>query len=207
MTDGRAPGLGPLLLAAAMLLSTSGGVGGQAAFRSGFWVEAARGTGTVRNSCQGCPSVTAAYGSANYARVGIGLASTPVLLGLEFFALSSTNLDLVPGAPPLDAENGTIGPLVIWYVGDSGVHLRGGAGLARGTYTVRTGTGETATVKRTGSALSFGVGFDVGVTRWLAVTADVGTYIAAVGDMTVNGTLVDDIIATVYEASVGLALR
>jgi hypothetical protein len=151
--------------------------------------------------------VTAAYGSANYLRAGVRLSSTPVLLGLELFALSSSNLSLVQGAPSVDAENGTFGPLVMWYFGESGLYLRGGAGLSRGTYTVRTGTGETATVKRTGSALSFGAGFDVGIWSWLAITADIGTYIASVGDVSVDGELVDDIIATVYQASVGLALR
>jgi hypothetical protein len=195
------------LLAAALLLFAAGSVSGQQTSRSGFWLEVARGSGTVRNGCRDCDGVTSAYGSANHLRAGFGLAGTPVLLGLELFALSSTDLDLVPGAPPLDAENGTIGPIVIWYFGGTGVYLRGGAGLARGTYTVRTAAGDAATVERTGSALTFGVGLDVGLLRWLAVTADVGTYIAAVGDMTVNGTLVDDIIATVYQASVGLALR
>ncbi len=202
----RTPSLGPCLIAA-ILLMTPIGVMAQGAPRSGFWLEAARGTGTVRNSCQGCTDVTSAYGAANYLRAGVGFADAPVLVGLELFALSSSNLNLVAGGPPVDAENGTIGPLVIWYFGRSGFYLRGGAGLARGTYTVRTAAGQTATVKRTGSALTFGVGLDIGLVRWLAVTADVGTYIAAVGDVTVNGTLVDDIIATVYQASVGLALR
>jgi hypothetical protein len=137
----------------------------------------------------------------------VGLSSTPVLLGIELFALSSSDLALVPGAPPVDAENGTLGPIVMWYFGGSGLYLRGGAGLSYGTYTVRTATGETATVERPGSALTFGVGFDVGLWSWLAITADVGTYIASVGDVTVDDALVDDIIATVYQASVGLALR
>jgi hypothetical protein len=194
-------------LAVAALLGLAGGAHAQEAARSGFWLEAARGTGTVRNSCQGCDDVTTAYGSANYVRAGVGLFGTPVLLGLELFALSSTDLALVPGSPPVDAENGALGPIVMWYFGESGLYLRGGAGLARGTYTVRTNTGETATAKRTGSALTFGAGFDVGIWSWLAVTADLSTYIASVGDVTVDGTVVDDIIATVYQASVGLALR
>jgi hypothetical protein len=128
---------------------------------------------------------------------------------MELFALSSSDLALAPGAPAVDAENGTLGPIVMWYFGGSGLYLRGGAGLSYGTYTVRTATGETATVERTGSALTFGIGFDVGLWSWLAVTADVGTYIASVGDVTVDEALpdVDDIIATVYQASFGLALR
>ena len=195
------------VLAITLLLWGVPDASAQRAPRSGFWVEAARGTGTVRNTCSDCPHVTSAYGDANYLRVGVSLSSTPVLLGLELFALSSTNLPLAAGAPPVDAENGAIGPIVMWYFGGSGLYLRGGAGLSRGTYTVRTSAGETATVERTGSALTFGAGFDIGLWSWLAITADVGTYIASVGDVTVDGALVDDIIATVYQASVGLALR
>jgi hypothetical protein len=190
-----------------LLIGSAAHASAQRAARSGFWMEAARGTGTVRNTCSGCEHVTSAYGAANHLRMGIGLSSTPVLLGLELFALSSSDLTLVPGAPPVDAENGTLGPIVMWYFAGSGLYLRGGAGLSYGTYTVRTATGETATVERTGSALTFGVGFDVGLWSWLAVTADLGTYIASVGDVTVDDTLVDDIIATVYQASIGLALR
>jgi len=197
----------PVVLATTLLLLGASDAASQQAARRGFWMEAARGTGTVRNSCSGCDHVTSAYGAANYLRVGVGLSSTPVLLGLELFALSSTDLALVTGAPPVDAENGTLGPIVMWYFGGSGLYLRGGAGLSYGTYTVRTATDETATVERMGSALTFGVGFDVGLWSWLAVTADIGTYIASVGDVTVDDRLVDDIIATVYQASVGLALR
>jgi hypothetical protein len=198
---------------AALACSLAAGLGGppdlaaQNTPRSGLWLEAARGTGTVRNSCSDCAHVTSAYGAANYLRAGVGLAGTRVLVGLELFALSSSDLNLVPGAPPVDAENGTVGPLVIWYFAGNGLYLRGGVGLSRGTYTVRTAIGDTVTTKRTGSALAFGTGFDLGVFRWLAVTADVGTTIASVGDVWVDGTLVDDIIATVYQASVGLALR
>ena len=41
----------------------------------------------------------------------------------------------------------------------------------------------------------------------MALTASLGTNVMAIGDVTVNGTVVDDIIATVYEASFGVALR
>jgi hypothetical protein len=194
-------------LAIVLLLGATRAAAAQPAPRSGFWIEAARGTGTVRNTCSDCPHVTSAYGASNHLRVGVSLSSTPVLLGLELFALSSSNLSLVPGAAPVDAENGTLGPIVMWYFGGSGLYLRGGAGLSYGTYTVRTSSVETATVERTGSALTFGLGLDVGLWSWLAITADVSTYIASVGDVSVDGSLVDDIIATVYQASVGLALR
>lgn len=189
-----------------LLCLAPGALAAQGPARSGFWLEGAIGTGTVRNSCHSCPYVTVAYGSADYFRIG-GALSPRVLVGLEVFALSSSDLALAPGAAPVEAENGSIAPIVIWYVGRSGFFLKGGAGLARGSFLVRTASGQGITTGRTGSSLTFGVGWDIGIARWLALTANLGTYVTAIGDVDVNGTVVDDLIATVYEAGVGIALR
>jgi hypothetical protein len=135
------------------------------------------------------------------------MLSPRVLLGVEFFTLYSSELVFAPGAAPVDAENGSIAPIVIWYVGSSGFFLTGGVGLARGTFTVPSTTGEPVTTERSGSGLTFGVGFDIGILRWFALSANVGTYVTAIGDVYVDGALIDDVIATVYEAGVGLTLR
>ncbi|MEQ1855880.1 MAG: hypothetical protein ABL963_05370 [Longimicrobiales bacterium] len=177
----------------------------QQGIRSGLWIEGAIGTGTIRHGCGGCDDVTSTYGGTDYLRAGVSLAPR-VLLGLELFSLSASDVALGPGSSPVDAENRSIAPIVIWYVGRSGFFLRGGAGLAHGTFTVPA-VPATVTTRRTGSALIFGVGFDVPVAGWAALTASLGTNVMAIGDVSVNGTVVDDIIATVYEASVGIALR
>ena len=178
----------------------------QQGVRSGLWLEGAIGTGTVRNGCGGCDAVTSAYGGTDYLRFGRSIGPR-VLVGLEVFALTSSDIALGPSPAPVDAENRSIAPIVIWYVGQSGFFLKGGAGLARGTFTVRTAGGETVTTKRTGSALTYGVGFDIGILRWLALTASLGSNVMAIGDVPVDGTVVDDIIATVYEVGLGLTLR
>jgi hypothetical protein len=183
-----------------------GALDAQGPARSGFWLEGAIGTGTVRNSCHSCDDVTVAYGSADYFRVG-GSLSPRVLVGLEVFTLNSSELVLAQGAPPAEVENASIAPIVMWYVGRSGFFLKGGAGVARGNFLVQTSSGEAVTTKRTGSSLTFGLGFDIGVARWLALTANLGTYITAIGDVDVDGTAVDDLIATIYEAGVGISLR
>jgi len=194
-----------LLLASASVLAVPSVIEAQALTRRGFWAEGGVGTGTVRNSCGRCQSVTSAYGGTDYLRLGTSLAPR-VLLGLEVFALSASDLVLGASSSPVEVEDRSIAPIVIWYVGGSGFFLKGGAGLARGTFRVPTPTGATTT-ERTGSALTFGIGFDVSVVRWLALTANLGTNALAIGDVIVDGTSVDDIIATVYEASVGLTLR
>lgn len=186
--------------------ASSGAVWGQTAFRTGVWFEGGSGAGMVRSACSACPSATVAYGTSSHLRVGYAIAPQ-VLLGLELFALHSSELALTDGLAPVDAENGSLGPVVMWYAGGSGLFLKGGVGLARGTFTVRPASDDAVTAERGGLAITFGLGFDVGVTSWLAITANAGTYVTAIGDFVVDGTVADDIVATVYEAGIGLTLR
>lgn len=189
-----------------LLSSSASGAAAQGARRGGFWLEGGTGTGTVRNQCSACTSVTVTYGRSRHLRVG-GAIGPGVLLGVELFTLDSSDLSLQQGVPVVDAKNGSVAPVVLWYVGSSGLFLKGGVGLSRGTFAARSPQGVLVTTKRTGSALSFDVGFDIGITRRFAVTANLGTYVMAIGDVHVNGTVVDDLVATIYEAGIGLTLR
>jgi hypothetical protein len=199
-------GLPQLLAVILALVASADGAAAQGAVRSGFWLEGGWGAGTVRSACSACVSATVAYGTSTHLRLG-GALSSRALLGLELFALHSTNLVLAEGTAPVDAENGSIAPVVIWYVGSSGLFLKGGVGLARGNFTVRAPSGEPLTTERTGSTITFGVGFDLGVTRRFALTANLGMNVAAIGDVSVDDTIADDVVATVYEAGVGITLR
>ncbi len=187
------------------LLCCAAGAEAQQGIRTGFWAEAALGAGTVRNGCGRCDDVTATYGGTGYLRAGWSMAPR-VHLGLEFFEIGASDFVLGAGSAPVDSENRSIVPIVIWYVWRSGLYLKGGAGLARGAFRVP-GVAGSPTTRRTGSALTFAVGYDLPVSSWVALTASLGTNVMAIGDVTVNGTVVDDIIATVYEASFGVALR
>jgi len=197
-------------IAASAILLTAGAVGlsGQQVPRNGFWLEGGTGTGTIRSAGSAAErsEVTVAYGRSLHLRVG-GAVSSRVLLGVELFTLDSDDLALQQGDPVVDAQNGSVGPVVLWYVGGSGLFLKGGVGVARGTFSARSATGQVISAKRTGSALSFDVGFDIDVARWLALTANLGTYILAIGDVSVEDASVDDLVATVYEAGIGLTLR
>ena len=188
------------------LLLTAHAASAQGELRRGFWLEGSTGTGTVRNTCAGCSGITVGYGSSSHLRIG-GTLNRRLLVGLELFALRSSKITLAPGAAPVDAENVSIAPVVIGYVGHSGFFLKGGAGLTQGTFTVRPPTGEPVTTERTGSGLTFGLGLDIKLLEWLAMTVTFDTYVAAVGDVYVDDVLVDDIIATVYQAGIGLTLR
>lgn len=201
----RFRGTGVAALALTVLLVGSPTGGSAQAVRAGFWLEGAAGTGTVRNTCAGCPGVTVGFGSTFQIRAG-GALNSRVLVGVEVFTLRTPSVRLAAGVTPVEAVNVSAAPVVIWYVGSSGFFLKGGVGLARGTFTVES-DGVPVTTDRIGSGLTFGVGFDIGIVRWLALTANLATYVTAVGDVQVEDRLVDDVIATVYEAGVGITIR
>lgn len=183
--------------------------GGDAAaqrVREGFWAEVTAGTGTVRNTCAGCPGVRVGFGSTRAFRVG-GALNRRVLVGVEALSFQSPEVALGPGVEPVEAEHWSLVPVVMWYVGGSGFFLKAGAGLTRGTFTVSSGSGAGVSVEQSGSGLTFAVGFDVAVMRWFALTANLGTYVTAIGDVEVDGQLVDDVITTMYEAGFGITLR
>ncbi len=198
-------GIGGAALALLACLLCAADATGQG-IRSGFWMEGTLGTGTVRNTCAGCPGVTVGFGSTSALRVG-GALNRRVLVGMEALWLESPDVTLGPGVSPVEAEHLTLVPVVMWYVGGSGFFLKAGAGLARVTFTQDIGPDAGSVTKKTGTGLTFAVGFDVAVVRWFALTASLGTSVTAIGDLDVNGQLVDDAIATVYEAGIGLALR
>lgn len=182
------------------------GLQAQGPIRNGLWLEAGTGNGAARNACSGCEDVSVAYGRASHVRVG-GSVTPGVLVGIEFFALDASSVVLGPGTQPVEGENDSVAPIVIWYVGDGGFFLKAGAGIARGTFTVRSVEGDPTTVRRTGSGLTFGVGFDVGLGRWLALSANLGTHVTAIGDVGLGDSVVDDVISTMYGAAVGLTIR
>jgi len=183
-----------------------GRVEAQTPARAGFWLEGAWAFGTVRSACSACAQATAAPGTSTHVRVG-GTLSPTALLGVEIVQLHSTDFVLAEGAVPVDAQSGSIAPVVLWYPGGIGLFLKGGLGISRGTYKVLSTSGETLTTSRTGSVITFGLGFDVGIVRWLALTTSLGMTVTAMGDIQLDGVFADDLVATVYEAGFGLALR
>ncbi len=197
----RLPGIALLLAGVAFPVDA------QTRGRDGTWFELQMGTGTgaVRNACGGCTTVTTAYGSASNIRVGRSV--TPdVMVGLEIFAMHSATSSLALGLEELDAENAMISPIVMVYVGDDGFYVKGGAGLSRGTFTVIPEGQAPVTTTREGSGLTVGLGYDIDLAGGFGMSLNLGTYIMAIGDVRVDDLLVDDVIATVYEAGISVAL-
>jgi hypothetical protein len=176
-------------------------------YRSGLWLENGAGTGSIHLGCSNCQDVTAAYGESSYLRIGFSLAPR-VLLGAELFGLLSNSFNQAGTGTRLAVENVSIAPIVIWYPWSGGLFVKGGAGLAAGQFTVSPDSGTAEQLPaRIGSSLTFGVGFDIPVFKWLSITANLGAYFTALGDFNVRGTLLDDAVGSMYNANFAITIR
>lgn len=175
--------------------------------REGFWAEASVGGGRTWVGCTDCADVTARSSATAYVRAG-GQINHKVLWGVE--AMRSLEPTRLPAEldSAVAVANASLGPVVLWYPWSRRTFVKAGVGLAlKRVYLDRAGQPRERLDRGVGAALSFGVGADVPVTRRTAVTLGLGAYYGAVGDVrTPSGTL-DDVIATLYTATVGLTLR
>jgi len=196
-------------LAVAVTVGTVGTVGTVAAqrpHRSGLWLEGAVGLASIRVSCSNCEDVTRASGSTAVLRVG-GLISRKVLIGIEAFSFIDDAFGLDAEDTSLVAQMSNLGGVVLWYPWRGGFFLKGGIGVAAGEFTVKAETAEQEVIQGTGVGLTFGVGFDLPVTRWLAFTANAGAHVTAIGDLVLPSARIDDVIPSMYSISVGFTIR
>lgn len=196
----------PIALVAALAVLGAARAEAQRTHRTGFWLDLTSGPGAVRIGCGGCSNVTLSGGTTGDIRLG-GTLSDKVLLGVESFGFTDDRFGLAAHDTSVTAENSTLDAVVLWYPWRGGVFLKGGVGLAGGRFTVRSDTGPGAVNEGVGVGLTFGFGFDYPISRRFALTANAAAFITAIGDVTVNGVAVDDVIPTMYQLGVGLALR
>jgi hypothetical protein len=196
----------PLLLAVVFATLLDVRAEAQRPHRTGFWAELGSGPGAVRIGCGGCTDVTVSGGSTGDIRLG-GTLTDHVLLGVEIFGFTDERFGFAPHDTSVTAENSSLDAVVLWYPWHGGVFLKGGVGLANGRFTVKADAGQGAVNEGTGVGLTFGAGFDLPISRRFAITANAAAFITAIGDVKVRGVLVDDVIPTMYQLSVGFTLR
>jgi hypothetical protein len=171
-----------------------------------LWFELGSGPGWVRTPCGSCTDVTVANGSIGYLRVG-GTISHKVFLGVETFGFTDETFGFAANDTSIVANNATLAPVVLWYPWRGGVFLKGGVGLATGTFTVTPDSSPVLETTGIGVGLTLGVGFDLPISRRFALTANAAAYITAIGDITISGYFVDDVIAEVYQVNLGFTVR
>jgi len=173
--------------------------------RGGLWGEIGFGPGRVRISCSGCTDVVAGSGSTGYIRIG-GTVSDHVVIGFEAFSLFNRAFGFSAGDSTTTAETAMAAVVVIWFPGRHGLFFKGGVGIAGGQFTVPGAAGADTSLGA-GSGLTFGMGWDIAISRKFAITTNFAAYVTAVGDVALPGQRVDDVIATMYQASIGFTFR
>lgn len=174
--------------------------------RSGLWFEIGGGPAGVRVACTNCTDVTRRSASGGFMRLG-GAISDAVVMGVESFSLIDETFGFGENDTTLMAENASLIAIVLWYPGRSGAFLKGGVGLAAGEFTVEQTPEEPRVTSGEGVGLSFGVGYDQPITRAIAISANAGVWVTAIGDIVLPGERVDDVIATLYNLSISLVIR
>lgn len=174
--------------------------------RAGLWGELGFGAGHVRVSCAECTSVTTADGPTSYLRIG-GTVSDHVVIGFEVFSQLDRAFHFSLSTSESTAETASAAMIILWYPGRTGLFFKGGVGAAGGQYTIPRTATQVDTSSGAGMGLTFGAGWDWSVSRKFALTANLSTFIVAVGDIVLPGERVDDVIATMYQASIGFTFR
>lgn len=195
-----------LVLVATLALALGHRAEAQRPHRTAFWLDVSSGPGAVRIGCGGCAEVTVAGGTTGDIRLG-GTLSDKVLLGVEIFGFTDERFGFAPHDTSITAENSSLNAVVLWYPWHGGVFLKGGVGLAGGRFTVKADTGQGAVNEGNGVGLTFGLGFDLPISRRFALSANAAAFITAIGDVRAQGVLVDDVIPTMYQLGVGFVLR
>ena len=181
-------------------------VAAQRPHRSGLWFEAGWGPSSIRVACTGCEDVTRAAGSGASFRLG-GTISDKVLIGVEVFSFLDESFGIGEDDESLIAEHSNVGGVVLWWPWKGGFFLKGGVGVANGRFTVDPETEAEQVISGTGVGLTFGVGLDLPVTRWLAFTFNGAAYVTAIGDLVLPNARVDDVIPSMYALTLGFTIR
>jgi hypothetical protein len=195
------------MLALLLIGGTATSLAAQHPRRNGFWLEIGGGGGNIHLGCSTCVEPTVTYGRSGYVRLGGGI-SRRVYWGLELFGLLDEDFRAGDDDTPVTIENSTVSPIILWYPWRGGMFFKGGIGITN-TAVITPGIDDVPpiVVSGTGSGLTFGVGLDVPLHKWFSVTANFGVYYSAVGDVALTGTIVDDVITTVYQANFAITLR
>ena len=197
-------------IALCLLVTLSGGaLAGQRPMRphrAGLWGEVGFGAGHVRVTCATCTSVVPADGPTSYVRIG-GTVSDHVVIGFEAFSLLDKAFNFSLDVKESTAETATAAVIILWYPGRTGLFFKGGVGAAGGQYTIPRNATQADTSSGAGMGLTFGAGWDWSISRKFALTANVSTFVVAVGDIVLPGQRVDDVIATMYQGSIGFTFR
>ena len=175
---------------------TAGPVAVRTASRSGLWLDAGIGYGRLRLTCATCTNIVALNGPAYTATLGFAVSQN-VLLGVQGQSWSGN------GGARQRVRSAVA--IVQWYPWPAArFFVRSGVGIVQGTVSLTADTTGAHTARGTGVNLTVAAGYDLALTRHLAVAVQAATHVAALGDLAVGGAIASDVIA--YVSRIGVAV-
>jgi hypothetical protein len=141
----------------------------------GWWGSVGVDLSAIRFACQDCADEQPVYESAA-GQVAFGKTiGTKVAFGAEVSIAT-------PSGPPGRAVITAVTGSARWYPSNSPLYVKFGVGMARGRNSLVSGAGLYQTI-RNGVVISFGAGYDIQVSKSLAITPMAGWYMGAIGDI------------------------
>jgi len=141
----------------------------------GWWGSVGVDLSAIRFACQDCADEQPVYESAA-GQVAFGKTiGTKVALGAEVSIAT-------PSGPPGRAVITAITGSARWYPSSAPLYVKFGVGMARGRSSLVSGAELYETI-RNGVVIDFGAGYDIRMSKSLAITPMFGWYMGAIGDI------------------------
>ena len=141
----------------------------------GWWGSVGVDLSAIRFACQDCADEQPVYESAA-GQVAFGKTiGTKVAFGAEVSIAT-------PSGPPGRAVITAVTGSARWYPSSSPLYVKFGVGMARGRSSLVSGAELYETI-RNGVVIDFGAGYDIRVSKSLAITPMAGWYMGAIGDI------------------------
>lgn len=195
-----------LALVAATLLARPDRAAAQDPMRHRFWLEFATGPASAHSSCGGCDDVTINSGWSGLIRFGFKLSDN-IALGLEAFGFVDESFGFAKADTSVVAQTESAGIVVLWYPWRNGLLLKAGMGAAHGRFTVAPEGQNPVLAEGRGIGLNAGFGYDIPLSRRFAFSINANAVVTAIGDILLPTEIIDDVIASMYQLTIGVTLR
>lgn len=164
----------------------------------GWWGSVGVDLSAIRFACQDCADEQPVYESAA-GQIAFGRSiGTKVAFGAEVAVAT-------PSGPPGRAVITAVTGIARWYPSSSPLYVKFGVGMTRGRNSLVSGAGLYQTV-RNGAAISFGAGYDIQVSKALAITPMAGWYMGALGDITTPTAVIRNVSLNNWTIGVGVTI-
>lgn len=178
-----------MMMAVLVVLGTAAGASAQTEpiEREGFVAGGGGGVGWMDFNCDGCLAEGREVSGVADARLGYAI-NEQLVLGGQFAFWGKTSPEAYFAGDFKSRISDVLATATFYPMPESGFFVRGGAGLTIVHGTIVRSANETHLDTRTGWGLTGGAGFDIPVSKHVAITPAVNMWYGHVGDLRIGTT-------------------